>query len=167
MNLHKILVIVMGLAIFAMGVFLAMWAKFTGSWLLMLMGITGVMLALLGLEFFHYGLSPQEQNYSFFSRGFRGLFFDLLLLSLAFLLMLATVSYQRPYDPLCGGGLSGGFPLGFLCDNAGESPIHDWGKISWSIDMPNLVGAFVDILFYVVMLWSIAFLALRLIPRVK
>ena len=167
MILHKILVGSMGLAAFASGICLMMWSKFSFYWPLTLMGITGVIFALLGLEFLHYGLSPHDKYYRFFSRGFRGLFFDLLHLSLASLLMFSTVIYQRSSDPLCGGGLSGGFPLAFLCDNAGESPIDDWGKITWTIDRPNLLGAFGDALFYLALLWIIYFMALRIIQQVK
>ena len=165
MKLRNILVVVMGLVAFAPGIVGIVWVRF--NWQLMLIGITGTMFALLGLEFFHYGLSPQVKNYRFFSRGFPGLFFDLLHLSLAILLTLATAIYQRPSDPFCGGDLSAGFPLAFLCDNAGESPIHDWGKITLSIDRPNLLGTYVDTLFYLVLLWMISFMALGTIQQVK
>ena len=117
--------------------------------------------ALLGPEFFHYRLRPKEQNYGFFSRGLRGLFFDVLHLP------LATVIYQCPADPLCGGILSAGFPVAFLCDNAAESPIQAWGIISWGVDNPNLLGAFVDILFYCALLWIISFMALRIVQDEK
>ena len=162
------LFVVMGLLAFAPGILGIIWAKLGYTfWPLMLMGITGTIFALLGLEFFHYGLSSQEKNYRFFSRGLRGLFFDLLHLSLAILLMLATAVYQRPSAPFCGGDLSAGFPLAFLCDNAGESPIDDWGKITLSIDRPNLLGTYVDTLFYLVLLWIVSFTELRTIQQVK
>ena len=103
----------------------------------------------------------------FFSRGLRGFFVDLLHLSLAVLLTLATILYQRPFDPMCGGDLSGGFPFAFLCDNAGESPMSDWGKISFRSDIPNLLGAFVDILFYVALLWIISFMTIRMIQQMN
>jgi len=75
--------------------------------------------------------------------------------------MLATVNYQRSSDPLCGGDLSAGFPLAFLCDNAGESPISDWWKISWT-DILHPLGVYVDILFYVALLWITSFIVLRI-----
>jgi hypothetical protein len=167
MKLVNILVVVGGLAAFAASTLLAIYAKYSYAyWQLMLMGITA-MLALLGLEFFHSGLGSQGKKYRFFSRGLRGLFFDLLHLSLAVLLTLASINYQHSSDPLCRGGLSGGFPLAFLCDNAGESPISDWGKISFRSDIPNLFGAFVDILFYMALLWIISFSTMRIIQMMN
>jgi hypothetical protein len=166
-KLHNILGVVGGLAAFAASALLAICAKYSDAyWQLMLIGITAI-LALLGLEFFHYGLGSQGKKYRFFSRGLRGLFFDLLHLSLAVLLTLATINHQRSSDPMCGGGLSGGFPLAFLCDNAGESPISDWGKISFHSDIPNLFGAFVDILFYMALLWIISFTTIRIIQMMN
>lgn len=168
MTLSKILVIVLGLMLFTAGIFVGMWVILIPYyWPVILLGITGIIFALLGLALLDYGLSPNEQNYSFFSRGYRGLLYDLLHLSLAIVLTRATVIYQRPSDPLCGGTLSGGFPLAFLCDNAGESPIDDWGKISWGIDRPNLVGTFVDILFYFVLVWIISFMVLKIFQQVR
>lgn len=168
MKLRNNLVVMVGLMAFAIDILGIVWAKFSHTyWQLFLMGIPGVVFALLSIEFFHSGLSPQVKKYRFFSRGFRGLFFDFLHLSMAIFLTLATASYQRPSDPLCGGGLSGGFPLAFLCDNAGESPIRDWGIITWGIDMPNLLGTYIDVLFYLAVLWAISFMALMTIQPLK
>ena len=168
MKLHKTNILLMGLVTLAPGIWGIVWAKFGYTyWPLTLIGITGVMLSLLSLDCFHYVFSSQKKHYHVFSHGLRGIFFDLLHLSLAILLMIASAVYQRPIDPLCGGTLSGGFPIAFLCDNAGESPISDWGKITWSIDIPNLLGTYVDTLFYLVLLWMISFAVLRTIQPVK
>jgi hypothetical protein len=44
-------------------------------------------------------------------------------------LTVGTLFYQRQYYPVCQGGLSAGFPIAFLCDGSGGSPIGSWGKI--------------------------------------
>lgn len=166
MRLLNIIVVVLGLVAFASGIISAIQANYSYThWQRPLGGITAATFALIGFECFHYGLSPPDKRYRPFSRGLRGLFFDLVNLLLAVGLTLATVNYQHTSDPLCGGDLSAGLPLAFLCDNAGESPISDWGKISWT-DILNPLGAFVDILFYAALLWIISFMALRIIPRI-
>lgn len=70
-------------------------------------------------------------------RSFRsGCSLGILSILLGFSLTLGTAFYQRPDDPACGGGLSAGFPLPFLCDEAGGSPISSWGRI----DLFELLG---------------------------
>lgn len=160
--IRSVLVAVSGFVAFAAGIIFAIAARYSYTYLQMaLLGITAAIFALAGLECFHYGFSPRDKTYRFFSRGLRGLFFDSVNLLLAVSLMLVTINYQRPSDPLCGGDLSGGFPLAFLCDNAGESPISDWWKISWT-DILHPLDAYVDILFYAALLWIISFVVLRI-----
>ncbi len=160
--IRSILIVVLGLVAFVAGIILAIRANYSYTyWQMALQAITAAIFALAGLECFHYGFSPRDNKYRFFSRGLRGLFFDLAKLFLAVSLMLATVNYQRSSDPLCGGDLSAGFPLAFLCDNAGESPISDWWKISWT-DILHPLGVYVDILFYVALLWITSFIVLRI-----
>ena len=54
-------------------------------------------------------------------------------------LTLSTVLYQREADPnpMCGGNLSAGFPLSFICDDTGGSPVSSWGKIDFA-DIINI-----------------------------
>ena len=49
-------------------------------------------------------------------------------------LTLGTILYHREADPdpMCGGGVSAGFPLSFICDDTGGSPIGSWGKIDFA-----------------------------------
>ena len=76
-------------------------------------------------------------------------------LLLAICLTVATVNYQRPSALFCGERLSAGFPVAFICDASGESPVSSWGKIDWAdVDSINPPGSFVDILFYVVLSWT-------------
>jgi hypothetical protein len=157
--------IALGLVAFAMGIISTIWSIYNYALLERTLGsITAAIFALTGFECFHHGLSPQDKEYRFFSRGLRGLFIDVVNLVLAVFLMLATVNYQRPSDPLCGGRLSAGFPLAFLCDKTGESPINDWGKISW-IDIPNPLGLFMNILLYAALLWIISSIAKKIIHQ--
>lgn len=59
-----------------------------------------------------------------------------LSILLGLCLALASALYQRQNDPACGGSLSAGFPLPYLCDETGGSPISSWGRI----DMVELLG---------------------------
>ena len=77
---------------------------------------------------------------------------------LAIFLTVGTINYQHPSDPLCNGRLSAGFPVAFICDASGESPLSSVGKIDWAdINSINPLGSLVDILFYMLLL-SIALL---------
>jgi hypothetical protein len=62
----------------------------------------------------------------------RGCIFGMLSILLGICLTAGTAYYQRSYDPACGGGLSAGFPLAFLCDGSGGSPIGIQGKIDFA-----------------------------------
>lgn len=60
-----------------------------------------------------------------------GCIFGLSSILLAFVITLGTTLAQRSNDPACGNNLSAGFPLPFLCDSTGGSPISSWGRIDW------------------------------------
>lgn len=100
-------------------------------------------------------------EYRFFSHGYRGCIFSVVTMALAVCLTVGTVNYQHPSGLFCEGRLSAGFPVAFICDASGESPLSSVGKIEWAdIDSINLLGSLVDILFYRVLLW-IAWLVVR------
>ncbi len=119
-----------------------------------IIGILAVTLAPIGLELCRYAFSPADKEYRFFSHGYRGYFFDMVIMLLAIGLTVATVIYQHSSDPLCYGRLSAGFPLAFICDASGESPLSSVGQIDWAdLDSINPLGSFMDILFYISLLW--------------
>jgi hypothetical protein len=125
-------------------------SHFPSSLLLM---VAIVILTLAGFELWHFAFSPGENEYRFFSRGYRGLFFDIMCMLLSVCLMLATINFKNASSPLCAERLGAGFPATFICDASGESPLSSVGKIDWAdIDNLNPVGAFVDILFYLALL---------------
>ncbi len=167
MRLRNIIVLVSGLGVFAAGTVAGILAVANrhSPFHMALWGITAAILLLTGFEFFHYAFSSRDKGYRFLSRGLRGLFFYLAHILLAIGMTLGTMNYQRASDPLCGRDLGAGFPVAFLCDALGESPISDWGKISWT-DIPNPLGAFVDILFFAALLWIISFIAIRIIHQI-
>src|SRR5512142_1751177 len=75
----------------------------------------------------------------------------ILLLSCG--LAVATVYYQHPDSTLCRGLLGAGFPLPFVCDASGESPLSSVGRIDWAdLDSINPLGSLIDILFYALIL---------------
>jgi len=81
---------------------------------------------------------------------------------LAVCLTAGTVDYQRPSGLLCDGRLSAGFPLAFVCDASGESPLSSVGKIDWAdADSINLPGSLADIVFYNGLLWATLFIVRR------
>ena len=89
-----------------------------------------------------------------FPHGLRRVVLALVVLTLAIGLTVGTVIYQRPSGLLCEGRLSAGFPVAFVCDASGESPLSSVGKIDWAdVDGLNLIGSVVDIMFYVGLLW--------------
>jgi hypothetical protein len=107
------------------------------------------------------------QRISVFSCGYRGLIFDLVNILLAVCLTIGTVNYQRLSNPLCRGQLSAGFPVVFICDAQGESPLSSVGKINWTdIDSLNPLGGFVDALFYTALLWITLFMVLRILKQI-
>jgi len=65
-----------------------------------------------------------------------GCIFGILTILLGIGLTLGTTFRQRPDDPACRGNLSAGYPLPFLCDSTGGSPISSWGRI----DLFELIG---------------------------
>jgi hypothetical protein len=168
MRLRNITVLVSGLGIFAAGIVLGMVAVNHHSPLYVtLLGITAAILALTGFEFCRYAFSSRDKEYRFFSRGYRGLIFDLVNILLAVCLTIGTVTYQRPSDPLCRGQLSAGFPVAFICDAQGESPLSSVRKINWAdIDSLNPIGGFVDAMFYTALLWITSFMVLRVLKQI-
>ena len=115
---------------------------------------------LASFELFHFTLPSPRRRYIFGSRGFRGVVTDLGWISLAIGMTLTSFGYQLPSEPPCGGGPGAGFPVAFICDAKGDSPISDWGRMSWH-DVPNPLGILVDFLFYAAVLWMISFIAVR------
>ena len=71
------------------------------------------------------------------ARSGNGCAFGLISLLLGLVFTLGTVRYQRDPDLSCGGGLSAGFPLAFICDDTGGSPVSSWGKIDLA-DIANI-----------------------------
>jgi hypothetical protein len=90
---------------------------------------------------------------------------DLGHIALAAGLAIATFSIQHASDPICGGSLGAGFPASFLCDQSGSSPISDWGKMSWT-DIPNPMGALIDLLFFAALIWMISVVATEAINQI-
>ena len=84
----------------------------------------------------------------------RGCLFGILTLLLSLALTASTALVQRRYFPVCGGGLSAGYPIVFICDDSGGSPISSWGRID-AADWGNLnLPAFtLDFLLYEALLW--------------
>ena len=101
------------------------------------------------------------KEYRLFPHGSLGCIFGVMSIALAICLTVATVNYQPPSDTFCRGRLSAGFPAAFICDASGESPLSSVGKIDWAdLDSVSFPGSFLDILFYMALLW-IAWLAIR------
>ena len=97
----------------------------------------------------------------------RGFILAVLSVLLAIALMVGTVGYQRRPAPLCFGQLGAGFPLPFLCDDAGGSPLSSAGKID-SADLSNIsLGVFLDIPFYSVLLWVAGYGVLWVARRLR
>lgn len=93
-------------------------------------------------------------KYRFFPPGYRGCIFSVVIMLLAICLTVGTVKYQHPSGLFCQGKLSAGFPVAFICDASGESPLSSVGKIDWAdLDSINLPGSFIDILFYMTLLY--------------
>ena len=127
--------------------------------LIALFGLATVALAPTGFEFCRFALSSRDNEHRFFSGGYRTYIFDCVIMLLAICLTVATVHFQHSSRLLCDGRLSAGFPVAFVCDASGESPLSRVGKIDAAdLDSMNLLGSFVDVLFYVSLL-SVARLA--------
>ena len=89
----------------------------------------------------------------------RGCILGILSIVLGIGLTVSSTQYQRKYYPVCQGGLSAGFPIVFICDDTGGSPISSWGKIDFG-DVANVnpLAFILDLLLYSALLsvaWSI------------
>ncbi len=80
----------------------------------------------------------------------------------------ATVESVNYWSKDSTGTLAAGFPVFFIWDDAGGSPIATWGQIDAG-DWVNLdwVGYFLDILFYSVLFWTLWLSALVLVRRLR
>jgi hypothetical protein len=159
--------LVAGLGVFAIFIVLGILAVNNSSILyIALFGIADAMLASIGFELCRFAFCLETREYRFFSRGHRGYIFDMMIMLLAICLMVATVNYQHDSGLLCNGRLSAGFPFAFICDASGESPLSSVGTIGWA-DLDNLsfIGSFLDILFYLTLVW-IARLAVHRLSEV-
>jgi hypothetical protein len=106
--------------------------------------------------------TPRFKKQSIFPPGYQGCISGAVIMLLAVCLTAGTVNYQRPSGLLCDGRLSAGFPLAFVCDALGESPLSSVGKIDWAdADSINLPGSLADIVFYTVLLWATLFIVRR------
>jgi len=88
----------------------------------------------------------------------RGCILGILSMVLGIVLTVSSAQYQRKYYPVCQGGLSAGFPIVFICDDTGGSPISSWGKIDFG-DVANVnpITFILDFLLYSALLsiaWS-------------
>ncbi len=79
--------------------------------------------------------------------------FAILTLLLAIVLTVRSKDSQRTHDPICQGNAGAGFPLTFVCDTLGESPTGSWGKIDEADGWFPTPFFFMDVLFYLVLLW--------------
>jgi hypothetical protein len=78
----------------------------------------------------------------------------LLSILLGLALTASTALVQRRYYPVCGGGLSAGYPIVFLCDGSGGSPIGIPGRIDSADWVNGNPPAFLlDFLLYSALLW--------------
>ncbi len=124
-----------------------------------LFGFATLALVPTAFELCRFALSSGDNEHRFFSGGYRTYIFDIVIMWLAICLTVATVHFQHSSRLLCDGRLSAGFPVAFICDASGESPLSSVGKIDGAdVDSINLLGSFVDVLFYVCLL-SVARLA--------
>lgn len=81
-----------------------------------------------------------------------------------------SVRYQR-LDALPCQSLGAGFPLPFVCDSSGESPIRSWGKIDAAdivrIVMPALL---LNVLFYMLLVliaWRVVYGIIAVLQRAR
>jgi len=133
-----------------------------------LLGIAVATLGPAGFELCCFALSSGDKGYRFFSRGTRGYVFDLASMLLAICLTAATVNYQHSSALLCDGRLSAGLPVAYICDASGESPLSSVGRIDWAdLDSLSIPGSFVDVFFYIMLLWVARLAAHRFSPLVS
>jgi hypothetical protein len=169
MALINVIAIVLGLGVFAIVIILGILTVNNPSPLyVVLFGIAAATLAPTGFELCRFALSSGDKEYRFFSRGYRGYIFDIVSMLLAICLTVATINYQHSSRLLCDGRLSAGFPVAFICDASGESPLSSVGKIDWAdLDSLNILGSFVDVLFYMILLWIARLAVHRFSPVVS
>ncbi len=116
-------------------------------------GLATLALVPTGFELCRFALSSGDNEHRFFSGGYRTWIFDLIIMLLAICVTVATIHFQRSSGLFCNGRLSAGFPAPFVCDASGESPLSSVGKIDAAdVDSINLLGSFVDVLFYLSLL---------------
>jgi hypothetical protein len=114
-----------------------------------------------GFELCRFAVGSGENEHRFFSSGYRTYIFDIVIMLLAICLTVGTVTFHHSSQLVCNGRLGAGFPMAFICDASGESPLSSVGKIDGAdVDSINLLGSFVDTLFYLSLL-SAARLAVR------
>ncbi len=155
MRLINVIALASGLGVFAIVIVLGILTVNNPSLLyIALFGLAAAALAPTGCELCRFAFSSGDKEYRFFSRGYGSYIFDIVSMLLAICLTVATVNYQQSSGLLCDGRLSAGFPAAFICDASGESPLSSVGKIDWAdLDSISLVGSFMDILFYMTLLW--------------
>ena len=89
-----------------------------------------------GLPGYACGIMKSSPSASM-ATSWNGCAFALISLLLGLVFTLGTVLYQGDRDSAnCGGALSAGFPLAFVCDDSAGSPISSWGKI----DLADIVN---------------------------
>ena len=154
MKINHILALGAGLGVFAIGTIPGIMAVNNRFPFSILPSIAFVILTLAGFELCHYAFSPADNKNRLFSRGYRSAIFDIISMLLAIGLMIATVIYQPTFRILCNGRLGAGYPAAFICDASGESPLSSVGRVDWAdLDSLNPIGAIVDILFYLAIIW--------------
>jgi hypothetical protein len=164
--LKRALVVVLAIFLFAAGILPAIIvASNQRSFATVLWALLALTLMLLSFDLLHVALGLNGDGARLFKRGARGMVLDLGHVVLAASLTLATFGIQHASDPICGGGLGAGFPASFICDASGSSPISDWGKMSWT-DIPNPIGAPIDILFYAALIWGVVHFATKGINQI-
>ena len=131
-----------------------------------LWALLALALTLISFDLFHAAFRLNGDGARFYKRSLRGVVLDLGHIALAAGLSLATFGIQHSSDPICGGELGAGFPASFICDASGSSPISDWGKMSWT-DIPNPIGAPIDILFYAALIWGVAHFATKGVNQIR
>jgi hypothetical protein len=166
-KITKVIALATGLGILAIVLVLGILTANNASLLhIAQFGVAVATLTPIGFELCHFAFRPGTKEYRFFSRGFKGYFSDLLSMLVAIFLTAATVNYQHTSRLFCDGRLSAGFPFALICDASGESPLSSVGRIDWAdLDSLNLLGSFLDILFYLTLVW-IARLAIQRFSQV-
>jgi hypothetical protein len=122
---------------------------------LCLLSLLAALIILGGLECLQWLFTHHVRYYGLFSRGWRGMLHDLGMMVMATCLLLTSVSYQRLDTPVCGGGLSAGFPLAFVCNDGGGSPLSSANQIDQD-DAANVhhLALYINLLVYLTLVWS-------------